>query len=205
MTPSAIKAPNQSENDIRQKAELFLNNYNSNNSIPVPIEDIIEIDLKINIVSLLELQNILPIDGFITNDFKSIYVDKGMYDNNGQRYLFTLAHEIGHMFLHEKLYNSLTIDSMKDYLNYLKNMSSGQYNKIEYQANLFAEFILVPSIPLEDSFNASVSMLKKDNFDLRKEYNRGMATKFIARSLQNEFKVSDGTILNRINQDKLIL
>lgn len=108
-----LKAPNLSDQDIRKKADAFLQKYNHKQIVPTPIEDIVDIELEIFIISLPELQQILPIDGFITNDFKSIYVDKGLYDRNNSRYLFTLSHELGHMFLHQRLYKSLTIDQCK--------------------------------------------------------------------------------------------
>ena len=79
MSQPVLRAPNLSDDDIRQKAENFLNKYNSVGNIPVPIEAIVEINLEINTIAISGLQNILPIDGFITNDFKSIYVDEDMY------------------------------------------------------------------------------------------------------------------------------
>lgn len=205
MSQPVLRAPNLSDDDIRQKAENFLNKYNSVGNIPVPIEAIVEINLEINTIAISGLQNILPIDGFITNDFKSIYVDEDMYKKNNSRYVFTLAHEIGHMFLHQNLYNSLVITSMEEYLDYLQKMSSNQYNLIEYQADIFAGFILVPPAQLEVRFNKARAKLKKEKYDVTDLYNKEMALKAIARSFQDKFIVSDGTIKNRLTQDELSL
>lgn len=200
-----INAPFLTDQDIRLKSETFLQKYNSNHKIPVPIETIVEFDLNINIIPISGLQNILTVDGFITNDFNSSYVDNDMLEKIESRYLFTLAHELGHMFLHSSLYNSLSINAIEDYEYFLNNINSKQYGHFEYQAYLFAALILVPPIPLEESFQYSVSRLKKESFDLTKDGNIEIATRFIARSLQSKFKVSEATVLKRLKQDNLSL
>ena len=109
------------------------------------------------------------------------------------------------MFLHQNLYNSLVITSMEEYLDYLQKMSSNQYNLIEYQADIFAGFILVPPAQLEVRFNKARAKLKKEKYDVTDLYNKEMALKAIARSFQDKFIVSDGTIKNRLTQDELSL
>jgi len=91
-----IEVPYLSYEQIRARANDFLSQYNPSGIIPVPIEEIIEFALKINIVPIPGLQKALETDGFISSDFSTISVDQFVLEERERRYRFTLAHEIGH-------------------------------------------------------------------------------------------------------------
>jgi len=99
--------PVYSYEDLRKKADEFLLKYNPSGDIPVPIEEIVEFDFKINIVPVLGLQREFEVEGFTSGDLKNIYVDEYTYTDRITRYRFTLAHEIGHIVLHRHLYRAL--------------------------------------------------------------------------------------------------
>jgi len=68
--------------------------------IPVPIEEIAEFKLGVNIIPIPNLQKTFEVEGFISSDLQNIYVDQFILYERPTRYRFTLAHEIGHIFLH---------------------------------------------------------------------------------------------------------
>ena len=82
---------------------------------------------------------------------------------------------------------------MQSYSDYLNDINSSQYNRIEFQADLFAGFILIPPIQLEEIF------------DLSNIHNKERAMSAIARSIQNNFKVSEAIVFKRLRQDDLSL
>ena len=86
---------------IEKKAEMFRNKF-WNNTIPVDIENIIDVKLKIFVVPVPEFLNLVSIDALITSDWKSIYVDRDEYldERRHNRLRFSLSHEIGHLVLH---------------------------------------------------------------------------------------------------------
>ncbi len=85
-----------SPQDIEKEAIKFLNLYHPESSIPVPIEEIVEIKLKIQIIPSPRLRRDYGIDGFSTQNFKEIHIDHNQFFDMENRVRFTLAREIGH-------------------------------------------------------------------------------------------------------------
>jgi hypothetical protein len=75
-----IKAPYYSYEDLRRKADEFLAKYHPAGTIPVPIEEIIEFQFRIDIVPTPGLHQLLETDGFITSDLREIRVDQFVYE-----------------------------------------------------------------------------------------------------------------------------
>lgn len=63
------------------------------------------------------------------------------------RYRFTLAHELGHAFMHRQLLRGI-IETADDYDIEEVRCSFKWEQRLEYQANLFASYLLIPEEPL---------------------------------------------------------
>jgi len=96
----AYKAPYLPYDELRRRAEAFLERHNPNETIPVPIEAIVEFDFGIDIVPTPGLQNAFEIVGYIAKDLQSIYIDSYVFEHREKRYRFSLAHELAHRILH---------------------------------------------------------------------------------------------------------
>ncbi|MBI2478779.1 MAG: hypothetical protein HYV60_09140, partial [Planctomycetia bacterium] len=59
-----IKAPILSYDDLRRRADEFLTEHNPSRTVPVPIEEIIEFELGMDIVPTPGLHQFLEVDGF---------------------------------------------------------------------------------------------------------------------------------------------
>ncbi len=141
MNYSDIKIPFVDKEKIKRKrkADLFREKF-WNDSVPVDIEKIIDLKLEIDIIPLPDLGDV-----FISSDWKSIYVDRNKYlDGIQNRLRFSLAHEIGHFILHKEIYNSFKITSLEKFYQFVIEISGEQYGFLETQANIFANFLLVP-------------------------------------------------------------
>lgn len=71
------------------------------------------------------------------------------YERKITRLRFTMAHEIGHYILHANFFKENNITSLDETENTLKGccwMSSGSIKRAEHQANLFASYLLMPTI-----------------------------------------------------------
>jgi len=103
-----IKVPYFDKKKIEEEAENFRKKF-WNNSIPVDIETIIDVKLKIYIIPILGFLRLASVDALISSDYKSIYVDKEVYldERRHNRLRFSLAHEIGHFVLHKKVYSKI--------------------------------------------------------------------------------------------------
>ena len=90
--------------DIRKIVEEYRESCGLEEQIPVNVEKLVDVILKINIIPIPSLYRSHEINAFISNDFKKIYVDEYLYINLESQYRFTLAHELGHMVLHGSFY-----------------------------------------------------------------------------------------------------
>jgi len=146
-----IKAPYISNEKIKKKANLFRQKF-WGDSIPVDIETIIDVKLKIDIIPSLNLKQECDSDALISSDWKSILVDQDEYldERYQNRLRFSFAHEIGHFVLHKNIYSSFDITTIEKFYRFIEKIPKEQYNFFEIQANKFAGYLLVPRELLEE-------------------------------------------------------
>jgi len=102
------------------------------------------------IIPVSELRNDLEIDSFWTNGFQELIIDKECYESSSFRSRFTIAHEIGHLFLHNRSQESYTsIEQWQDLI--LKNTNIR--NIFEQEANSFASIFLISDECLLEELN----------------------------------------------------
>lgn len=120
MDYSEISVPFVSEDAIKKKAKTFREKW-WDDSIPVKIEEIIDLGLKLEVIPRRGLKQDCDVDALIASNWKSIYVDHDCYmdDRYLNRLRFSLAHEMGHFVLHKELYESFAIDDYEDFYNLL--------------------------------------------------------------------------------------
>lgn len=145
MDYSKFKITPLSNKQIRDEADRIRAEF-WGKKIPVDVEHILEIGLKIHIVPLPGLQEQTSFDSFITSGWEKVYVDNSRYmsDIYYRRIRFSLAHELGHYVLHKKIFEDLKIESWEDYYRFYHEVSNDQYRFLEDQANKFAGYLLIP-------------------------------------------------------------
>lgn len=144
------------DEEIIRYADNFLQKYHKSNSIPVPIEEIIDFQFDIDIVPLPGIQKLCDVEGFITPDFRAIYVDEGVYQDRPYRFRFTLAHEIGHLFMHKKELSKVKLDPtsvINSWATFVAELDSRDHSKMEYQGYTFGGLVLVPQSHLSKQFD----------------------------------------------------
>ena len=115
-----LEVPVLSYENIRERADAFLHQYHPGRNIPVPIEEIVEFQLGINIVPLPGLHKVLEVDGFTSSDLKNVFVDEFIYNSRPGRYRFTLAHEVGHVVLHKNVYRKINFRNIQEWKDFIK-------------------------------------------------------------------------------------
>jgi Zn-dependent peptidase ImmA (M78 family) len=192
-----------SYHDIRGEADEFLAEYNSAETLPVPIEAIVEFDLDIEVIPILGIKQDLQTDAFLASDLSAIYVDEEVMKTNPGRFRFSLAHEIGHYWLHDELYQGTKIESVSDWRRVQSALGEG-YRYFEAQANNFAGLVLVPATPLENRFRSKAAELARVGIRgdaISREPARSRLIEWIA----SEFGVSTQTAGIRLERDGLLL
>jgi Zn-dependent peptidase ImmA (M78 family) len=158
--PTPLTPPIISYEDINNSAEIFLKNHGAGDKLPVPIEEIVEFDLGLDIVPFPGLQRDFDIDGFISGDLTCIYVDDFIFLNRPTRYRFTLAHEIGHFVLHKDLIENIHPKSVADWKDFILQVNEEEYDWLEWQAYTFAGLVLVPRKSLFEHFSHQIKALE---------------------------------------------
>jgi Zn-dependent peptidase ImmA (M78 family) len=149
---------------IRDIAENFRKAKIFNYSIPVDIERVIESTMGIGIIPVKGLQHDCDLEGFISRDFNSVYVDEDLYldDRYYKRVRFTIAHEIGHLILHRSNIDMVRFLSEEDWKKFRINLNDEPLGWFETQASEFAGRLLVPVEELVVAFkNARSEIMKK--------------------------------------------
>lgn len=149
-----------SPNVIETAAEKFLKEFHPSRFLPIPIEEILDLKLGINIVPVPGLFRLHNIDAFLSFDFTELYIDDEQLENRSNRARFSMAHETGHLILHKQYISSLKIDSIEKWKEIVLGKGSG-HAVMETQANMFAGFLLMPSNLLKEAFENEKTKLQQ--------------------------------------------
>ena len=193
---------------IAREAYRFLLEFGFENSVPVPIENIVEYNLKADIVPIPGLQRIYDVDGATSSDLSTIYVDDFVYANRPTRYRFTLAHEAGHIYMHEKYFKQHNFDSIDGWKEFQAQIDEKDYSTLEFQGYAFGGLVLVPRQHLRPAFVETISKIqpmidKAKSVGIKKVSYIDSVVDRVGSMLSLTFDVSPGVITRRINYDKL--
>ena len=188
-----------SDDEIRVAADKFLDEYHASDEYPIPIEEIVEFKLGIEIIPIPNLQDTWDVDGFISGDLSQITVDQFIFEKREKRYRFTLAHEVGHLVLHRAIIERNWPKNIKRYKEMVNSIPEDDYRSLEFQAYSFAGVVLVPKRFLEIEVNLWLQYIKQ-NIDITDEL-YDPVWDFIAEKLSSAFCVSKDVINRRLKKD----
>ncbi len=154
MDPRRIVSQKLSRSQIWEEAEAFRSGHIFTTDLPIDIELVTDATLDIRIIPIESLQSHCDMDGFISKDFKYIYVDKSLYtiDHYYRRVRFTIAHELGHYMLHRSIIDHQKFKDEDDWIRFRMGIPETSLGWFEMQANEFAGRLLVPLDPLIEDF-----------------------------------------------------
>jgi Zn-dependent peptidase ImmA (M78 family) len=185
-----------SYDQIEAQAEAFLARYNPTRTIPVPIEHIVEIQLRLSVVPVKGLFRNEQIDAYLSHDLTELYIDEDHYMDQTPRSRFTLAHEMGHYEMHRDFISQevTTIEEWK-----IKILGEGQGRAYrETQANHFAGCLLLPRTELIAAYEQGKGKAKRimgSSLPSDKEL-----IPYIANDIAKQFAVSPQTAEIRLNK-----
>ncbi len=188
---------------IREEADGFLDEYHPDRTAPVPIEAIVEFDVSMDVRPVAGLKADLGVDAFLTNNLEWIYCDEWVISFAPARYRFSLAHEIGHWWMHDQLYKTSEIKSVADYKRVAESIDFEDYRLFESQANNFAGLILAPKALLGDAYRqvrARVIEAGVPSDQVERHPTRG----FVIRETAKRFELSESVIEIRLERDGLL-
>ena len=201
-----IKVSFVTKDKIKEQAEDFLKQYHPSKKIPIPI-DLIAENLGIDIVPIPNLRECFGTEAFISSDLSQISIDSDTYNTNEQRYRYSIAHELGHYFMHKNYFGKINFNSPEEWTDLYCNMiDENDYSKLEFQAYYFGGVVLIPDYSLVGKFTEEVNQIsnliseaKKQGLN-KKNYLDNVIDK-IARDLSPFYNVSTECMIKRIEQD----
>lgn len=147
----AFKAPYLPYEELRIRADAFLTQYHPTRSIPVPIEEIIEIQFRMDIVPMPGLGNI-DVLAYLSQDLKEIRVDESIQRERPRVYRLSIAHELAHKILHAEVFRELKFSNVDGWKHLISDViPEDQYGYLEFHAYSFAGLILVPPAELRNA------------------------------------------------------
>lgn len=170
---------------IEKKVKKLLDvNYIS--SPPVPVDQIAE-SLGA-ILSFEPFEGKDDLSGLLYRDGKNTII--GINSAHAQtRQRFSIAHEVGHLMLHDK---ELFVDKVVR-INFRENKSSPAINKEEIQANKFAAELLMPKSFINDEIDKLIN--KKQSF-VKEEIVDHLSKAFSVSPLAMEYRLINLGVLN---------
>lgn len=196
----AVRAPRFSYQDLRGVADRFLAQHDAASSIPVPIEEIVEFKLGINIIPLPGLHDDHEVDGFLSADMTEISVDMRVFESWPARYRFTLAHEVGHLVLHGDLLKESMPASILNWKEFIREMRQPDLEWLEWQAYCFAGLVLVPRAPLAVAYREALQMADEAGFVIERNPDAAVR-QYVATSISKPFGVSAQVVDKRLVAD----
>lgn len=152
--------------------------------LSVPI-DITKLTSKLGIQIKRDNFDEVSLSGFAVHKLGNRYI--GVNSNESEnRQRFTIAHELGHLFLHK----DSTVNYDQGGMMLFRDAHSSEGTDIrEVEANKFAAEILMPEVLLRDDIS------KEKNFDL---INRDATTQSVIGRLADKYQVSEQAMSIRL-------
>jgi len=194
-----------SKEEIWETAEEFrLKFIDPPETIPVPMESIIEFKLGIEIIPKRGLQASCDIEAFLNNSLSTIIVDNDRY--NDQRYenrlRFTYAHEIGHLILHEEIIKSMDFRDTDHWMDFYLDQDNDSIRWCEWQASQFAGRLLVPPGILTDYINQEEENIA--TFRSKFPDKEDVLLEGLSNKISSYFGVSSTVIRIRLDKEGII-
>jgi Zn-dependent peptidase ImmA (M78 family) len=188
-----------SSQEIEDAADSFLKRYHPERSLPVPIEEILDLKLGINIIPIPGLFNLYNIDAILSSDLTELYIDHDHLEYRYNRGRYSLAHEAGHLILHGDYLAGLKRNSLETWKGII--LRKGAWHAaMETQANIFASFLLMPGDHLEREFERAKAEFKAHPFFSQAKFlaDNRMLIPFVAGKIGCTFDVSEEAVEYRL-------
>lgn len=204
MDPREFKAPFITIEDIRKTVDDFRKRYWPQDTIPVDIFEIVEFEMGIEIRTIFNLREVGDVDALLLGDLKTVAVDQNDFlnDRAQNRLRFSLAHEIGHLVLHQDTFSKIQYSSIVEWITFFQNIPEDQYYWIEQHAYEFAGCLLVPREKLIEKLNDAVALARRSGFDSW-DSSGDSTRQFVAHGIAKHFEVSEQVIEKRLIRENL--
>jgi len=185
--------------EIEAKVQEFLQKHHPTNTLPIPIEEIVDLKLGIHIIPTHAMMAVSGVDAVTSHDLKQINIDHEQFEKKPNRARFTIAHEVGHIILHKDFIDSQNFTAEQEWRDFVLN--DLHRDPMEVQANIFAAFLLMPSDHLDREFAQAKKDLTLNPLwkEMKLPADKILAD-YLAKPLAQKFEVSEEAMVNRLSR-----
>jgi hypothetical protein len=189
MEPENFKAPFIEQQEIWRQADGFRSRVWLSNEIPIGVVEIVEFELDLEIRPISRLKEDNDIDALLLGNWKTIVVDQLQYmdERYANRLRFSMAHELGHYVLHQAVFQQMPRGSVREWVEFMRDMPEKEYSFLEYHAYEFAGRFLVPPEALRREFDAAI-LLAEQNGMPRSQLQGDAHLEYLAKPVSRKLK-----------------
>lgn len=193
------------DNEVEKVTSELLKKYGAFDTLPVPIERIVDNVLRINIIPFPSLLDVFGTNSCLSGDLASLYVDEHLCDRLPLQFNFALAHELGHLHLHVHIYKQRPFSTIEGYKKFIREFDETAYAAFEAQAHNFAGYFLVPGHQLETHFRSNCSGIDRLLTKIRDRSQKvDIVSRVVAERLSPIFQVHERPLRIRIEKSHLV-
>lgn len=185
--------------DLAAEVEAFGERYWPSGRIPVDIDHIVDVELCLDVVSVVGLLDDNRLDAWLSADRTTIFIDADCYLREDRGYprhrRFTLGEEAGHWALHRYLYDEVEFDTLEGFLAFHRGFDDRQVARFEWQAKTFSAMLLVPDVELRRRFEHETERLARRDHEL--EVAEEAQVDLVCRRIGRYFEVSGAVVKRR--------
>lgn len=205
LDPRKLKVRFLSNQEIWKRAEDFRTEHIPTDDLPIDIELVIESELGLHIIPTPGIERECGMFALLQTDLKAIRVEESnfMDDRYENKYRYDLAHEVGHWWLHRRIYEKVELSVPREWMKFIETIPGRAYSSLEYQAYEFAGRLLVP----REILLRELMPMKADIRKALKSLNAvGVEDiiPYLVGDLGTKFGVSNEVISRRIRNEKVV-
>jgi len=112
-----------------------------------------------------------------------------------------LAHEVGHIFLHEVFLSSARFGDAAEWKAFVDTIPEKEYSKFEFQADEFAGRLLVPRDELISRISDNIKLVENHGLSIQENFD--LAWTYILKGVADIFLVSSEVIRIRTERERI--
>ncbi len=192
-----ISIPYLSNNQIARIANNLLASIG--NTPPIEV-DLLAEKKGFELIPMAGLRNLSSTDAYLSHNKKEIAYDPDVVN---VRIRFSIAHELGHYYLHKNIINEVRFADYSEWRELLKEIPGWFWAKVERQANEFAAQLLMPRDSLD-----KIIFEYKDEIKIAKQFiadDIEAIRDYLAIPLSKRFEVSEEAMRFRLINERINL
>ncbi len=197
--PDRFKAEWLSKADIGKVVETVRSANPICQKLPIDILGFAEHDLGLEF-DFAPIRH-LGQDAFLRPDLTGIVFDNSTFvGDNLPRLRFSVAHELGHFYLHKAIYGKLHFGNVKQWLDFIDAIPYSEYQHIEWQADEFAGQLLMPINSIRKALDEAVDAAAKEGY---LPLGEDAVLEFCCKAIHADFGVSRQATATRLKRADL--